>query len=172
MIFIKQDEKGIALVTSLILSLIAVVLASAIMMLVVSSTKQSGTVKRYTSALEAAKGGVEEFLIDVKNSTWSSASDNWIDEHTCKLKRDSSTWPIACSFCSNSMEKCISHSNPSDIINNPDWQKTYGSYTVYAKIVDTKGYIDGFLYNIEVVGTNNSTNEKAWINVLYQIKLN
>jgi len=63
-IFKKQDERGIALITSLILSLIAIVLASAIMILVVSSTKQSGIVKRYTSALEAAKGGVEEFLID------------------------------------------------------------------------------------------------------------
>ncbi|KUJ96786.1 MAG: hypothetical protein PWR24_182 [Desulfonauticus sp.] len=171
MIFKKQDERGIALITSLILSLIAIVLASAIMILVVSSTKQSGIVKRYTSALEAAKGGVEEFLIDIRDSTWDSNSSGWIPGHACKLKRDTDNWTTVCDFC-NSTNACTSNSEPSDIINNPDWEEIYGDYIVYGKIVDTKGYLDGYLYNVEIVGTNNSTSEMAWINVLYQIKLN
>lgn len=171
-VMFKNNEKGIALITSLVLSLIAVVLATAIMILVMSSTKQTGTVKRYASALEAAKGGIEEFLTTVKASDWSFTSDtNWVNGHNCKLKRDSSLWSTACSFC-NGTVSCSSNSNPNDIINYPDWQKSYGTYTVYAKIIDTKGYVDGYLYNIDVVSTNNNTNEQAWINVLFQVKLN
>jgi Tfp pilus assembly protein PilX len=163
---LDKDQDGIALVTALILSLVGLILVMAITRMLSTSTYFSGSVKRYTSSLEASKGGVEEFISSLKNSTWFDPSDaNWLSGHTCKLRRDSSLWSSVCSFCSSC--DCYSNSNPDDIINCPDWQKNYGSYTVYAKIIDCKGYADGFLYNIEVVGVGSSS-EKAWIAVLYQ----
>ncbi len=167
---LSGQDKGIALVTALILSLVAIVLMAAIMVLVVTNTQHSGSVKRYTSCLEATKGGMEDFIASMKNSTWTNPADtNWITGHTCKLKRDTSVWSSACTFCSNGTQ-CTDDSSPSDIINYADWQKSYGSYTVYAKIIDCKGYADGFLYNIELVGVG-AGNEKAWIALVYQLAL-
>ncbi len=153
-------KDGIALITALILSLIVVVFAAAIFALVLTSTKHSGNIKRYTSSLEAAKGGMEDFISTLKSSSWTTTSDpNWISGHTCKLKRDTDKWPSVCNFCST-LSNCTSNSNPSDIINYADWLNTYGSYVVYAKIIDCKGFSDGFLYNFEIVSVGNSTNEK------------
>ncbi len=164
-----RKDSGIALITSLLLSLIAIVLVAAIMTLVVTSTKHSGAIKRYTSSLEASKGGIEDFISVLKRDSWNySSSTNWISGHTCKLRRDTSLWSDVCNVCSD-MSKCTSNANPSDIIEYADWKKDYGYYTVYAKIIDCKSYSDGFIYNIEVIGIGNRTSEKSWIEVLYQL---
>lgn len=167
MIIVKEKD-GIALITALLLSLIVVIFGAAVFTLILTSTRHSGNIKRYTSSLEATKGGMEDFISTLKSSDWTNASDpNWITGHICKLRRDTNLWASVCNFCTT-LTQCTSNSDPSDIINFADWKKNYGSYTVYAKIIDCKGYTDGFIYNFELVGVANSTNERTWIQVVYQ----
>jgi len=52
----RKGERGIALITTLVLGLIALVIIAALMFILVSGTQISGISKRYTGALEAAKG--------------------------------------------------------------------------------------------------------------------
>ncbi len=54
-----NNEKGIALMMVLILSLIALAIISALLYLVIQGTKFSGFHKRYASALDAGIGGAE-----------------------------------------------------------------------------------------------------------------
>ncbi len=59
---IRNSEKGIALITTLVLGLIALTFIGALLYMLTSESGTSGISKRYTSALEAAKG-VSEFVI-------------------------------------------------------------------------------------------------------------
>jgi hypothetical protein len=54
-----RNEKGIALVTVLVLSLIALAIVSTLVYLVIHGTRFSGFFKRYESVREAAYGGAE-----------------------------------------------------------------------------------------------------------------
>lgn len=54
-----KNEKGIALVMVLVLSLIALTVVSTLIYLVIQGTKYSGTFKRYETAREAGVGGAE-----------------------------------------------------------------------------------------------------------------
>jgi len=54
-----NNEKGLALVTVLVLSLITLAIISALIYMVIQGTRVSGAYKRYGTALEAASGGAE-----------------------------------------------------------------------------------------------------------------
>ncbi len=60
-----KDNKGIALVTSLMFTLISLTIVMALLYMVTLSTKVSGANKRYKTALEASYGGSELFTKDV-----------------------------------------------------------------------------------------------------------
>ncbi len=162
---ILNVERGIALITSLILSLICLSLIAGLMMLVTVGTKISGIKIRYTSALEAAKGGIEDFLQDIPFDHKGTLTDT---DYKCKLQQDTGNWDTVCAnYCSGSA--CTSHSSPADIISSCDWSNTYGNYTVYCKIIDTKGTSTGdWFYTIEIVARNNTTLESAWYTIVYK----
>ncbi len=160
-----KNEKGIALATTLILALVCLALIAGIMILLNTGTKMSGIKGRYTSSLEAAKGGIEDFLQSIPFDHKGLSTDS---DYKCKLQQDTSNWSITCkNHCSGA--NCTSHSSPKDIINFPDWSNAYGNYTVYCKIVDAKGTSEGdWFYTIEAVATGNNSPEIAWITVVYK----
>jgi hypothetical protein len=62
-----KNEKGLALVTVLILSLIALAIISTLIFMVTQGTKVSGFYKRYSTSLEAGYGGAEIVTALVNN---------------------------------------------------------------------------------------------------------
>ena len=162
---IIHSEKGIALVTTLILALVCLALIAGVMILLNVGTKLSGIKGRYTSSVEAAKGGIEDFLQNIPFNHKGLASDT---DYKCKLQQDTSNWSTICTnHCTGT--NCSSHSSPSDVINFSDWSNTYGNYTVYCKIVDTKGTSGGdWFYTIEAVAKGNNTPESAWYTIVYK----
>lgn len=170
---LRCSKKGVVLITTLVLSLVSLLLIAALMKLIFTGAKLSGIARRYTSALEAAKGGLEDFLV---NTTFSHKGNPLDNDYTCKLQNDTDKWPISCANydkCSNcsagnmSACPCATHSSPKDILDNFDWSQTYGSYTVYCKIVDTRGTPNNWLYTIDIVAKGPSTPEQAWTTILY-----
>jgi len=65
----RKGERGIALITTLVLGLIALVIIAALMFILVSGTQISGISKRYTGALEAAKGSTEYIIQRILEGT-------------------------------------------------------------------------------------------------------
>jgi len=65
----RHGERGIALVTTLVLGLIALVVIAALMFILISGTEISGMGKRYTGALEAAKGSTEYIIQRILEGT-------------------------------------------------------------------------------------------------------
>ncbi len=167
----REREEGIALVSALVLTLLSLILVMIVMKMVLVSTYSSGSLRSYTSSLASTKGGVEDFVMDLKGSSWiQPIGSNWLPSHFCKLQRETNTWSSVCSFC-NPLTLCTSDSTPQDIINYADWKKSYGNCTVYVKIVDCTAFSDGYVYTIDVVGKYPSSPEVAWVTIVFEQKL-
>lgn len=152
--FIK-DRQGIALVTSLMLTLISLTIVMAVMYMITQSVQQSGMVKRYKTALEASYGGtdimmkelVPEILKNAESATlFNDLEDKYslislavnpdADMRSCfqrKLTMQVSEWQD---------DKCVAANQSVNAKELPDLQfnmqaMSGAPYTVYAKIVDT-----------------------------------
>jgi hypothetical protein len=142
-----KNDKGIALVTSLMLTLISMTVVMALMYMITSNTKSSGQIKKYKTSLEAAYGGTEIFTKDVfpmilrnysspmlatvLTDAYSGVNMHVTDQNClqAKLTKSTKNWPAGCS----------STSNPKV---SPDLSftlsaKTGEPFVVYSKIVDT-----------------------------------
>jgi hypothetical protein len=142
-----NNDKGIALVTSLMFTVLALVMCMSLLYLITMSTKTSGTMKRYRTALEAAQGGTDLVLKDIFPAFHSYSGTaltsrftgfNSLSTSLClriKLKTPKSEWPNACrNFSLNAKES-------KDVAFNLNGASINGvpgtPYRVYAKIVDT-----------------------------------
>ncbi|CAH2030118.1 hypothetical protein [Trichlorobacter ammonificans] len=143
-----HNTKGVALVTSLMLTLISLTIILALMYMIVQGTTVSASYKKYRTSLEASYGGSELFVKDLlpyvlKNyqdsnlaalagSTFSAVNLQLLSTASCiqsKLTLPSSQWPAGCS-------------NTADPKQSPDatfnLMAASGSpYTIYSKIIET-----------------------------------
>jgi len=144
------NESGVALVTSLLLTLISLTIVMAVMYMITQSVQQTGLVKRYKTALEASYGGTDivmkEVIPEIMKSfesaslvsdietTFSAVSLLVLTTDTClqnKLSLGTKAWDASCSQTSNPK------SDPDIRFQMPALNGQ--PYTVYAKIVDTLG---------------------------------
>ncbi|NWF75072.1 MAG: hypothetical protein HXY53_00620 [Nitrospirae bacterium] len=156
-----NNEKGIALMMVLVLSLIALAIISALLYLVIQGTKFSGFHKRYASALDAGIGGAEisaalvtnrgelviQGLVNLPTSCICGFDTNPFDEiypdplpNNCLCRKlcmppynidGSYNWTI-CGSDGTSLDPVLSPDIP------PFDLSGYGTnYRVFAKIVDT-----------------------------------
>ncbi|OGT98137.1 MAG: hypothetical protein A2079_02480 [Geobacteraceae bacterium GWC2_48_7] len=140
------DNKGFALVTSLMLTLLTLTIVMSLLYMITQSTKISGTSKKYKTALEASYGGAEiltkEILPFVLRNYDSSliASDLQDSFSQVSLQVTSASCLRAkLSSKTSSWEGCSTGSDPKA---SPDitytMQASSGNpFTVYSKIVDT-----------------------------------
>ncbi len=133
-IYIK-NEKGIALVTALILALVSMAIATATIYMVLQSTSLSGTEKRYTSALAAAKGAARTATKVIAFKGVDPTGKVTVNNLNCfedKLenrKRDENN--------TDQWVSCSADEENSDPTVSPDMVLSLGDYTVYLKIIDT-----------------------------------
>ncbi len=148
---VLRSRDGIALVTSLMLTLISMTIVMALMYMMTYGTKVSGQFKRYKTALDASYGGTEILTKDIlpmvlRNYSSSTLVTDLVSSATgfgaiglqvnttqnclqSKLTKATANWPAACD------------SSPF-AAKNPDMSfslqaSTGNPYTVYSKIVDT-----------------------------------
>jgi hypothetical protein len=144
---ILSNNKGIALVMVLVLSLISLVIMSGLIYMVTSGTQVSGIEKRYSTALEAGKGGGRDIVYQVlsaRGNPYTAAEAALVNFNitapgTCLTEKLNNAtfingvfnWNIACDS-----SPIIIPSTPStydmafQLGNNP-------TYTAYVKIIDT-----------------------------------
>lgn len=116
------NQKGVALVMALILSVTVLAFSAALIYLVTQGTWMSGAFKRYHTAREAALGGVDlfnEIILGRVDPTTPACLAEKLEDYT-------SGWG-SCSASQKTFDPQIS----------PDYTKVLGDYKVYAKIVDT-----------------------------------
>ena len=153
------NNKGIALITVMILSIIGLGLIVSMMNMIHIGTKISGAERRYTTALEAAKGGSEIIINMIQSGSYSpeNIAGATAQSGTCiqtKMTNETSHWG-SCSFTSD----------PTD---HPDITASLGGYTVYIKIVDSKETKNYWFYTINCLAKKG--NEQAQVSFLYRIE--
>lgn len=127
-----KNESGMALVIVLVLAVAALIIMTSLIYMVTSGTETSGEGKRYSTALEAAIGGVDvgKAIVDSLGAP-NLLNVNQSAINACintKLTKPVSGWPAGCdsSFIINA-----------NAATTYDMSVTLGNYNVYAKIVDT-----------------------------------
>ncbi|MDD2898468.1 MAG: hypothetical protein PHI31_07120 [Desulfuromonadaceae bacterium] len=143
------NNNGIALVTSLMLTLISLTIVMYLLLMVTSGIKQSGANKRYRTALEATFGATDIVIKELLPKIFTETFSN-------NLTNPSATYPTTLNFMSANSDSCIMDkltkqpsqwgvgcSNTSDPKVSADFTLKLNStsltdsYTVYTKIVDT-----------------------------------
>jgi hypothetical protein len=145
-----KNERGVALVTALLLTLISLAIIMALLYMITWQTQLSAAHRRYKTAIEASHGGVEIFTKQVipyiftNNRTATSggslaASFSTIGlamgSSTClkaKLNSPTSQWGAACSTNSMSPDPTIGPDTTFRLAGTANQ-----NFKVYAKIVDT-----------------------------------
>lgn len=145
-----HNTQGIALVTSLMMTLISMAIIMALMYVITASTQRSGANKRYKSAVEAAGDGSRFVAKDVmpylmnqfQNFTSSQVINNAAADFAAvnlvttsadclktKINKNTASWPASCSAAFNPKSQPDMTLTLQGTSNMP--------FTVYAKIVDT-----------------------------------
>lgn len=143
-----RNKDGIALVTSLMLTLISLTIVMALLYMITQGVKTSGQLKKYRTAVEASYGGTEIMVKDIMpiimqnystanftttvQNAFTGVSLQVLSDPKCmqrKLTKSTASWPTGCSNTPNPK-------------NNPDLQITLNStsgspFIVSSKIVDT-----------------------------------
>jgi hypothetical protein len=153
-----RNEKGFALVTTLMLTLIGLGITLCLLYMITGSTKISGTNKRYKTALEATYGGAEILVKDIVPyilRNYSSADNTnsaltnslttaysgilpTVSNMAClrsKMTTNTTSWTTA--TCGATNLSALSPANSPDITFNLQGTNS-NTFLVYAKIVDTK----------------------------------
>ncbi len=154
-----RNEKGIALVTSLMLTLLTLVIAMTLMYFIEIGTQMSASVKRYKNVREAAYGGVSitvnEVIPSLENAIFNNYSSGEgsgiqllkadyasikldtpnIDCLKRKLITSTSSWNDAC----NSTLDAKTSPDLTFVLKSTlaGFNQSNQGYSVYAKIVDT-----------------------------------
>lgn len=147
-----QQKEGVALVTSLIMTLISLAMVMSVMYMITSNIQRTGAFKRYKTALEASYGGTDmvmkEFVPQVLQALRDGNSPKTFLETTfggsvnlsvlatdsClydKLSKGTAQWASSCSNTLSAKSAAdFTFSIPSATGGQP--------YAIYSKIVDTK----------------------------------
>ncbi|MBI5408370.1 MAG: hypothetical protein HZA14_03285 [Nitrospirae bacterium] len=140
---ILRDNKGIALVMVLVLSLISLSIMSGLIYMVTSGTQVSGIEKRYSTALEAGKSAkdIAYQVFASRGDPFSTEEAAWFNFNmiaspvclTDKLNKATDNWDTACDDSLAIIPGTYSTYDMSfDLGSDPN-----PTYTVYTKIVDT-----------------------------------
>jgi Flp pilus assembly pilin Flp len=142
-----KNEQGVALVTSLLLTLISLAIIMAILYMVTQGTKLSAAHKRYKNALEASYGGAEIFTKQIlpqvfTNTTTGtlavqfSANDMRLVSNKCfqaKLGKSTADWGADCGAASKTFDPTATP----DISIRLMGTNSQTAFQVFSKIVDT-----------------------------------
>lgn len=145
---IVKNEDGMALVTSLMLTMISLIIVMGLLFMMTQSISMSGATKRYHTALDASYGGSEVIIKDVIPSILRNYSSAGLvtsvqtdfssiglavtTSQAClqaKLSRPTSQWPAGCSQDPSPRKNADFTFNLQATTDAP--------YTVYAKVIDT-----------------------------------
>ncbi|GLI35732.1 hypothetical protein [Desulforhabdus amnigena] len=168
-----KNERGIALITTLLLMVMGFAVVVILLHLVTQGTKISGIEQRYSTALEASKGG-EYVIIDtiLNDGTLNDdliASGNILDDAfnaDClyqKLTKVTSASPKV------NWPSCTDYASTTDPTKDPDVILNLSNYQVSIKIVDTKETSEAFIYTINVRAQVPNSPEHSEISFLYQV---
>jgi len=151
------NNKGFALITSLMFTVLSLVLTMTLLYMVMSGIKTSAAMKNYRSATDAAYGGLDVIVKDIINNSRSSAFNSTQSEFNTaitnyisgiagasistnclqiKLTTPKKSWPSACTDVT-----LQANASNNDIRFNLNSTNGTSPFNIYSKIVDSREYV-------------------------------
>lgn len=185
-----KNNKGLALITALMLTLISLTMILALMYIVSQNISASGSQKRYQSSLDAAQGGVDIISRDIiprllrgdavsditsQYNTFLTNNALVISSSSCmndKLRKTSKNW----TNCGTGATDIDAKTGFDISLTLKNVQSSQPGYTIYSKIIDTSpGNSDttGIDYLDDGSSTTNASNGTIPKHVpyMYQIEV-
>lgn len=144
--FIK-NEKGIALITALMFTVLSLVISMSLLYMVIAGTKTTGALKRYKTALDATYGGTDVFTKEIIEKAfdfqnYSSASNPFkthllMEMGSLTNKSVSDCFRVRLTQPKKSWGACDAISNSSPDISFQLNAASGSPYRVFSNIVDT-----------------------------------
>ncbi len=139
-----NNEKGIALITTLMFLGLGFAVVAILLRLVTVETKMTRLEQSYSIALDAAKGGADEFMFMVQNgldapppggSFGAAANSGWC----LKVKKSHSTdtWITNADWTANGCTNNLALATDPNPTVQPDFTLSLSNYTVSVKVIDT-----------------------------------
>jgi hypothetical protein len=169
-----SNERGIALVMTLVLSAITLGITAGVLYMVTGGTQMSGTQKRYKTALEAGLGGTSVMfeVIRAGGSDPGLGLNNWyLNPSTCMTEKlDETTSTANWGSCNSDATHYDKATSLTIDTGEPDPPLTYdvrfdlgdpldppNVYTVYSKISDTVKGNTGGIQGLTISGVVDNT---------------
>ena len=143
-----KNERGVALITALLLTMISLAIVMALLYFVVSGTKLSASQKRYKNVLAASHGGAEVFTKELVPQLFEGYSTSKmindfsgihlaVANRTCldqKLALPTASWGAV---CGGAAAKSLSPKQAPDATFKLSGMASQPGFNVFTKIVDT-----------------------------------
>lgn len=144
MISTLKNEKGMALVTTLMLLVLGFAVVVTLLRLVTTETKLSRLEQSYATALDTAKGGADLYIFMVQNGIPSQPNPAFgtsTNSGHClhvKMSYPAASWYSQTEWTGNGCPSLASGNatNPDPTV-QPDINLTLSNYNVYVKVIDT-----------------------------------
>lgn len=186
-----RNEKGLALISTLMLLVLGFGVVAMLLRLVTAETKLARLEQSYTTALDTGKAGADMLIFMVQNGI-SSPPNPGIGTGTSplggqclniKMTNATSGWYTAAWTAAGCPTLASGQATSADPAIAPDVTMTLAAYTVSIKIVDTSVRTGTFLddgstcdygcyyYTVNVRSVAPSTNERADITFVYRFDM-
>jgi hypothetical protein len=177
-----RNEKGIALLTTLMLTVLGFGVVATLLYMVTYATKATSVEQKYATALDAAKGGADFLINMMQNELYgppglggvvvSSSNSACMEQKLTQATSESNpvaSWPPCCTGNSTQCNSDIVSSDPRIL---PDLTLSVGGCQVFTKIINTKITNDDFLYTVSVRANSPTPDGEPHAEIFFLYSLN
>ncbi|NLJ29501.1 MAG: hypothetical protein GX433_16040 [Deltaproteobacteria bacterium] len=161
----NKNERGIALITTLLLMVLGFTVVVTLIVMVTQGTQITGIEQRYTTALDASKGGADFIINMIRNDLTLPpviANAAGPSGSACLRQKLTSTTSAA------NWSSCAANASTADPTDEPDITFILNNYLVSVKIIDTKESSTDYYYTIGIRSQVPNSTEHAEISILYR----
>jgi hypothetical protein len=168
---IVHNEEGVALLTTLMLTVLGFGVVTTLLYMVTQGTKTTRLEQEYATALDAAKGGADIIINMMENELFSSPALASTVSSNAPCLEEKLTNPTTDSEPSLNWPSCTAQATGSDPMTDPDLTLTLANHQVFVKIIHTTKTNINFLYLINVRAEIPGSQEHVEISFLYQLPI-
>jgi hypothetical protein len=169
-----ERERGIALLTTLMLMVLGFGLVATLLYMVTYGTKTTRLEQEYAVALDAAKGGADMIINMAQRSLFDPPNLGGAAGSNASCLEEKLTMQNTGDNATGNWRSCSMQATTSDPKISPDLTLTMANHRVYVKIVDTRvttsNTATNFFYTVNVRAEALNGQGRAELSCLYQVE--
>ena len=168
---IVHNEKGVALLTTLMLMVLGFGVVTTLLYMVTQGTKTTRLEQEYATALDAAKGGADIIINMMENELFSAPTMASTVSSNASCLEEKLSNPTTDDNSSANWPSCTGQPTSSDPKTDPDLTLTLANRQVFVKVIHTTKTNTNYLYLINVRAEIPGSEAHVEISFLYQLAI-